>query len=309
MSGPFELGLALPPTPDAQTLAPTLAYADTAGFSHIWAPDRTLSAQPAFLDALTVLSALAVLTRNVTIGPVSLVASRRNPVNTAHALASVEYLSGGRLTVGVGVSGIEPKEFAIAGIDTAVRGAVTDEYLHLWRRLWGEEEVTHEGVHYRCDDITLHPKPSRHIPVWIAGGSEAAQRRAGRLGDAWIPTFVTPDSYPAQFDVVRRTAEDCGRDPDAITPAVYVFGAIAEDGALARQVADGALQGMLGAPLAALEQSCLVGTPDDWAAQLGRWQEAGVRHVSAVLFTQSLLDDVRLVGETVLPRLGAAARA
>ena len=71
----LELGLALPPTPDARTLAPTLAYADTAGFSHIWAPDRTLSAQPQFLDALTVLSTLAVLTKNVSIGPVSLIAS------------------------------------------------------------------------------------------------------------------------------------------------------------------------------------------------------------------------------------------
>ena len=304
----LELGLALPPTPDARTLAPTLAYADTAGFSHIWAPDRTLSAQPQFLDALTVLSTLAVLTKNVSIGPVSLIASRRNPVNTAHALASVEYLSGGRLTVGVGVSGIEPKEFAIAGVDTAVRGAVTDEYLHLWRRLWGEEEVSHDGVHYRCDDITLHPRPNRHIPLWIAGGSEAAQRRAGRIGDAWIPTFVTPDAYPAGFDVVLRTAQDVGRDPDAITPAVYVFGAIAQDREVARQIADGALQGMIGAPLAAVEQSCLVGTGDDWVAQLQRWQEAGVRHVSAVLFTASLLEDVRLLGETVLPRIRTGAR-
>ncbi|MBL8932873.1 MAG: LLM class flavin-dependent oxidoreductase [Kineosporiaceae bacterium] len=308
MSEPLELGLALPPTPDAQTLAPTLAYADAAGFSHIWAPDRTLSAQPPFLDALTVLGALAVLTQHVTIGPVSLIASRRNPVNTAHALASVEYLSGGRLTVGVGVSGIEPKEFAIAGIDTAVRGAVTDEYLHLWRRLWGEEEVTHDGVHYRCDDITLHPRPNRHIPVWVAGGSEAAQRRAGRLGDAWIPTFVTPDAYTAGFDVVRGTAQDAGRDPDAITPAVYVFGAISQDREVARQIADLSLQGMIGAPLAAVEQSCIVGTGDDWVAQLERWQEAGVRHVSAVLFTQSLQDDVRLLGETVLPRIGAGVR-
>lgn len=307
MSRPLELGLALPPTPDAQTLAPTLAFADGAGFSHIWAPDRTLSAQPPFLDALTVLSTLAILTKNVTIGPVSLIASRRNPVITAHALASVEYLSGGRLTVGVGVSGIEPKEFAIAGVDTAVRGAVTDEYLHLWRRLWGEADVTHEGIHYQCDGITLHPKPNRHIPLWIAGGSEAAQRRAGRVGDAWIPTFVTPDTYAPGFDVVRRTAQDAGRDPDAITPAVYVFGAIAQDRELARQIADGALQGMIGAPLAAVERSCLVGTGDDWVAQLERWQEAGVRHVSAVLFTRSLLDDVRLLGDTVLPRIGHAA--
>lgn len=300
---PIEFGLVLPPLPDVASLASTLRYVDGAPFDTVWVPDRTL-ADTTFLDALTVLGALSLATSRVRIGPASLVASRRNPVLTAHALATANYLSGGRLVVGVGVSGIEPNEFAVAGVDPQRRGTLTDEYMGLWRRLWSEDDVDHEGA-YACRGVTIGPRPDKPIPVWIAGNSPAANRRAGRLGDGWLPCFVTPARYPGEWATVGEVAAAEGRDPGAIVPGVYLFGAVARRSDDARAVLDGALQAMLGAPLTALADSCVVGTPAEWVEQIERWKAAGARHVSVLLFTGDLDSDVRIVGEEVLPVFAA----
>jgi probable F420-dependent oxidoreductase len=302
VQAPVDFGLVLPPCTDPGTLLATLKYADGAGFHTVWVPDRTIAEVP-FLDALSVLGALAVATTRVRIGPVSLIASRRNPVLTAHALASIDHLSDGRLVVGVGVGGIEPNEFAVVGVDPASRGALTDEHLHLWRRLWSQADVDHDGRGFHCQGVTIGPPPAGRIPVWIAGSSPAAQRRAGRLGDGWIPVFTTPTRYGRQWEVVTDAASAADRDPMAIVPGVYLFGSIGSTAADPKARLDAALQRMLGSPLASMADSCLCGTPGEWVEQIGRWTAVGVRHVSALLFSDDLERDVRLVGEEVLPAL------
>jgi alkanesulfonate monooxygenase SsuD/methylene tetrahydromethanopterin reductase-like flavin-dependent oxidoreductase (luciferase family) len=122
----------LPPCPSPDELRVTASYADDSGLHSLWVTDRTVAGMP-WLDGLTVLSALALATRRVQIGTSVLVLPRRNPVYVAHALASVEYLSNGRLIAGSGVgnAAVSGPEFEIAGVDMAQRGRLTDEYLDL----------------------------------------------------------------------------------------------------------------------------------------------------------------------------------
>ena len=109
-----------------------------------------------------------------------------------------------------------PKEFEASGVPFKERGRRTDEAIQIIRRLWLEDEVTFHGEFYRLDRITIFPKPAQKPPpIWIGGKSEAAMRRAGRLGDGWIPSFITPDEFRRGVEQVQRYARDAGREVPA----------------------------------------------------------------------------------------------
>jgi len=166
----LQLGLVLPPCLTGDELRAVARDADDSTLHSLWVTDRTVAGTP-WLDALTVLGALAGVTRRVQIGTSVLVLPRRNPVHVAHALATADHLTGGRLIAGIGVgnAAVSGPEFAIAGTDMTQRGRLTDEYLALVRRLWTEDD----------GDTSLAPKPGRHVPVWIGGSTSAAAGRRG----------------------------------------------------------------------------------------------------------------------------------
>jgi alkanesulfonate monooxygenase SsuD/methylene tetrahydromethanopterin reductase-like flavin-dependent oxidoreductase (luciferase family) len=93
------------------------------------------------------------------------------------------------------------------------RGRRTDEAIAIMRRCWSEDEVTFAGEFWRLDRITVLPKPVQQpMPVWIGGNSEAAMRRAGRLGDGWIPSFITPEQFRVGVDTTLAFAAEAGRE-------------------------------------------------------------------------------------------------
>ncbi|WP_283136822.1 LLM class flavin-dependent oxidoreductase [Rhizohabitans arisaemae] len=308
---PFpELGLVLPPAVPPGLLWPAVETADQGGFGSIWVTDRTIAHTP-WLEAHTVLGALAARTSTVRIGTSVLSVARRNPVLTAHALATADFLSGGRLLAGVGLGGLEPAEYAIAGVPMARRSALTDEYIELMRRLWREESVDHEGAAYRCSAVGLSPRPAAPIPVWVGGNSPAAHARAGRLGDGWLSVFAGPGDFAAGWRRVRDHASAAGRNPEDLTPAAYAFAAIGTRPGEAEAVLDPAIRSLFGAPLEQFESACLYGTADRWVDTVGRFGEAGARHVNVLLFSADLARDVETIASSVIPRLstpGALAR-
>src|SRR3546814_18061820 len=101
------------------------------------------------------------------------------------------------------------------GIPCEQRGAISDETLRIVRKLWTEETVTHHGTRWNFDDVKVSPKPLQkpHVPILVGGESKAAQVRAGKLGDGWHPTGVTPEEFPAGCAFVRTVATKEGRDP------------------------------------------------------------------------------------------------
>ncbi|MFF3585152.1 LLM class flavin-dependent oxidoreductase [Streptomyces mirabilis] len=310
MSNPtsgLRLGLVLPPCPTPHELRASASYIDDSGIHSLWVTDRTVAGMP-WLDALTALGTLAAVTRRVRIGTSVLVLPRRNPVHVAHALATVDHLSEGRLIVGVGVgnSAVSAAEFDIAGVDMARRGRVTDEYLDLLRRLWTSDDVDHEGEGWRWAGVSLAPKPVRWVPVWVGGSTSAARRRAGRAGDGWLAVFSSPERFPAEWTEVQEEARSHGRDGASLVPAAYLFGAIDEDGTTSRHTLDATLRGFLGAPLEAVADTCIWGTPEQWLDRLAAWEAAGVRHVNVALFTDRLEYDTRLIGEHIVPHLSHA---
>jgi probable F420-dependent oxidoreductase len=172
-----------------------------------------------YLEPLSMLCFLAGATTTIRFAPSVLVLPYRNPVLTAKMLATIDVLSGGRLFVGVGVGWMR-EEFEVMGSPPfATRGAVADEWLQLFVKLWTEDNPVFEGTFYQVRDIGCFPKPVQkpHPPIFVGGNSRPAIRRAAKYGQSWhafrIPAGELAGHVAYLTDHVRangRPAAACG---------------------------------------------------------------------------------------------------
>jgi len=210
---------------------PTLLYrlaerAEELGFDSVWVGD-SLTARPR-IDALTTLAAIGARTKRVRLGTAIYLAALRHPLLLAYQLASLDWMTGGRIDFGIGFGKrSEPsqeQEFTILGLDQASRMSRSEEAVHVMRRLWRENDVAYYGAFTRFEHVTIEPKPAQTggVPVWLASNDvEAGLRRVGRMGDGWMNNIKSPEVYRLCWDKVRAYAADAGRDPDSIQPACY----------------------------------------------------------------------------------------
>jgi probable F420-dependent oxidoreductase len=167
-------------------------------------------------DPLDLLAYLAAKTATIRLGTGVLVLPEHQPAQLAKRCATIDRLSSGRLTLGIGVGWLR-EELEAVGVDPDTRGARTDESIDVLRALWTEPEVTHHGEHFHLERARSYPKPIQPtIPIHIGGHSRVAARRAGRVGDGFHPLGVADDVLPSRMDDLRAAAHDAGRDPDTI---------------------------------------------------------------------------------------------
>jgi probable F420-dependent oxidoreductase len=190
--------------------------ADASGWDGVFVWDHLAFAWgvPA-ADPWTVLAAIATSTERVRLGTAVTPVARRRPHVLAHQVATLDNLSGGRVTFGAGLGG-STSEFGKFGepTDARVRAAMLDEGLELLRRLWSGEEVTHRGDHYVAEGVTLAPTPvQEHLPVWIGGNRPASLRRAARW-DGWLADSADPTGMTLSPDDIARSIAVIGRSDD-----------------------------------------------------------------------------------------------
>ena len=195
-------------------------------YEHIVVPGVYRSAYPysssgrmpdaRFADALDWIAFLSAVTEHIAFGTGMLILPEHNPVELAKRAATIDRLSGGRLFLGVGVGWLK-EEFESLGVPWEHRGARTDEYIQVMRRLWAAGEATFTGRFVQFRRTLCFPKPLQvpGIPVIVGGHTEAAAARAGRIGDGFYPA-VAPDRLAELLRIVRRSAEEAGRDPARI---------------------------------------------------------------------------------------------
>ena len=184
-----------------------------------YAPDgrMTLPDHADIPDPLDLLAYIAGKTSTLGLGTGLIVLPEHHPVQLAKRLATIDRLSGGRLLVGVGVGWLR-EELEALNVDPATRGKRTDECIEAMRVLWREEEPTHHGTFFSFTKACSHPKPVQPggVPIHIGGHSEAAARRAGRLGDGFHPLGLAGGALSERIAQMRDAAQEAGRDPDAI---------------------------------------------------------------------------------------------
>jgi probable F420-dependent oxidoreductase len=185
------------------------------GFPIEGRPPGPYNAAMPILEPLVTIGFLAAATSRMTLGTEVLVLPQRDPTLVAKQVSTLDTLSGGRIRLGVGV-GWQESEYEALGADFHTRGARMDEAIALLRTYWTEPQVTLTGPYYRATSMGMEPKPpqGRRLPIWIGGGSDAALRRVGRLGDGWLASRVTDaEDGRRSIAAIRRYAEEAGRDP------------------------------------------------------------------------------------------------
>jgi len=176
----------------------------------------------ACLDQLTVLAFIAGQTTKLRLGTSVMIVPYRNPIVAAKALATLDVLSNGRVTLGVGAGWLKEEFEALDLPAFEERGAVTDEYIRAFIELWTSDDPTFEGKYVNFSNLHFLPKPVHkpNIPIWVGGESNRAIRRAARMGNAWHPLgsnpnfpLSTPELLKASMDRLAARTEREGRDP------------------------------------------------------------------------------------------------
>jgi probable F420-dependent oxidoreductase len=182
------------------------------GFDSLWLSERITGPAP---DPITAMAFAAGRTTKLKFGTSVLVLPGRNPMILAKELATLDRLSNGRLLPAVGLGAPDPMEHQAFGVQREERAALFDEMLPLLRRFWSEDSVDHEGPRFTYKAASVLPKPKQQpLDVWLGGIAPSELRRVGRLGDGWLPSFVTPDDVAEKRLVVEQAAEAAGRTMD-----------------------------------------------------------------------------------------------
>ena len=174
-----------------------------------------------------------------------LILPQRNPVVLAKELATLDYMSGGRLDLGIGVGWLK-EEFEALGVPFAERGARTDEHIAAMRALWEKDDASYKGRFVSFEGMSCNPKPvAGRVPIHIGGHSEVAAKRAARLGDGFFPATGSPVDVGPLIAFMRKSAAEHGRDPTSIEVTTGCPGAIPGSGQDAvKAVADTAARGV-----------------------------------------------------------------
>jgi probable F420-dependent oxidoreductase len=185
------------------------------GIDSVWFSERLSSPLPV-PEPMTTMAAVAARTRRLKFGPSVLIMPFRTPVLAAREMAMIDYLSGGRMLPAVGIGVESEREFQAAGVPFRERGRRTDEAIRIMRLCWEQDEVTYAGEFWKLERVSVLPKPAQKpFPLWIGGNSEAAMRRAGRFGDGWIPSFITPSQLRIGVEKTQAFAQAAGREVPA----------------------------------------------------------------------------------------------
>ena len=244
---PTTFGTSMPSRGDMASPANlrTLAQrAESLGFDSAWVSDHiilprsvdsfypyaangvaTFRPDEDYYEPLAALNFLAGCTQKIRLGTHVLILPYRNPVLTAKMISTLDVLSEGRFILGAGVGWME-EEFKALGLDTfARRGAVTDEYIQLFKELWTKDNPEFQGEHYQLSDSGFQPKPVQkpHPPIWIGGHTNPAIRRAAKYGDGWMPiglrppAILEPEELAEKITRLRRLTMEAGRPEDAVS--------------------------------------------------------------------------------------------
>ena len=261
-----------------QAVVDIAVAAEALGFDSLWVGERVFypgkapAEAPIDFEPLTVLSYVAARTTRIRLGTSTLILPYRHPVLVAKAVASLDQLSGGRVTLGVGAGWLEA-EFTALGVPFAQRGAICDEYILALKELWTSDQPHFQGRFCSFGPLTFSPKPVQqpHPPIWIAGDSDRALRRAVELGDGWQPELGF-DELETAGRRLRELSDAAGRVPPLL--------------AVGRRLS------LVQEPMGA-DREPMHGNPQQVASDVRRYAELGVSHFIFGIYRPSAAEIVR----------------
>jgi probable F420-dependent oxidoreductase len=273
--------------------------AEQAGVHSVWTIDRIVFNNP---EALMSLAAVAGATSRVKLGTCVLLAPLRKPAVLAKQVATLDYVSGGRAILGLGV-GSRQDDFQVTDIELEHRGGRSEEVIGLLRKAWSGEPLQSQGKFYDYDVGPIGPFPvNGQIPIWMGGGADTALRRIARVGDGFIGSpGGGMERYQASWKKIVEYAREYGRSPASIHNSMLVYACVDPDRDRAERTSLSFLHYYYGPQRSDLSSS-LVGPADACVEKAREFLDAGAETLIIGAYTASLDQLDRLLTD-VVPRL------
>jgi probable F420-dependent oxidoreductase len=270
------------------------------GCHSVWTIDRVAYDN---LEPLTQLAAAAGATHKIRLGSSVLLGNLRHPSHLAKIVATLDFISNGRVILGLGF-GSRENDYKAVEIPFEHRGSRAVEQVQLMKRLWTEDNVTHKGKFFNVENLTVGPRPVQkpHPPIWTGGSAETALKRAGTWADGFICGSSAIPDFPATWEKVAAYAKAAGRDSHKITKAGLTFMAIDDDQAKAVKTVEDYVMRYYGRLRADVADTSLVGSP---AAIVERMQTFLSKGLDTLIIGLADPDprQLDLFGEKVLPKI------
>ena len=275
--------------------------AEEIGLHSLWVIDRIAYDN---LEPLTLLAAAASVTTKIRLGTSVLLVGTRHPTLLAKTVATLDFISGGRFTLGVGF-GSRESDFTAVEIPYEHRGSRAEEAIKLMKRLWTEDNVTHKGKFFNLENVTIGPRPIQrpHPPIWTGGGAEVALKCAARLADGYICGSSAIPDFPSVWEKIVGFAVAAGRKPEAIEKAGLTYMSIDENKAKAVEDCAAYLTRYYGKVRMDVEKTFVVGAPEACAERIRSFFSKGLDTLIIGLARPDP-KQLDLLGEKVLPLLG-----
>lgn len=299
------LGLAGFPFNDASDYWGWIKLCDEGGVNSLWQSDRLISRDPQ-LETMSVMAALAGATKRIKFGMNVASLGLRDPIVTAKACATIDFLSNGRLLPMFGVGSARSPDFRTTGKPTAGRGARTNEAVQIMRKLWQEDEVDFDGEHYQLKGATISPKPiQKRLPLWLGGSSKAAIERTARWSTGWQAGIENAEDVKPVIDAIKAACDEYGTsiDEDHYGAGFGFFFGSEDDPIVQKQMA-----GLAKLTGKSAEGFFAVGGAEEILARIGEFHAAGahkfvLRPIAGN--TSEVMEQTEALIDQVLPELAA----
>jgi probable F420-dependent oxidoreductase len=309
----------------AADILPIALLCERLGFDSVWGNDhmttqryvqREFAEPPNYYEPLVTFTWVAARTTRLRVGTCILVLPMRHLAVAAKQTATLDQLSGGRLILGVGTGAYREEYEALFPDARGIhRGTLVDEGMKVLRLLFTERRVTFRGRHVHLEDVESFPKPAQNpLPIYAGGNHPEVRRRAGELGDGWLPAVLSPEEIKRGVEDVRRAAEKAGRDGSRIdiAPQFAVSIGRTHEEAVRRFRASQLYKHLESLKTTTLreqtggyEQRNLIGSPEEICERIRVYQQAGVTTFAGLLFVAGTVaemqDAIELFGREVLP--------
>jgi probable F420-dependent oxidoreductase len=309
-----------------EDILPTALLAERMGFDSVWGNDhmttqqyvqREWSQPPNFFEPLITFTYVAARTERIKLATGIIVLPMRTMPVLAKQVATLDQLSGGRVILGVG-TGAYREEFEAVDPDRrgARRGEIVDEGMRALRQLFTERSATFRGRHVRFEAVECFPKPRQSpLPMYAGGNHPEVRRRAGEMGEGWMPAVLSPEELRRGVEDVHRAAAKAGRDGGAIDIAPQFACSIGRthEEAVRRFEASQLYKHLESLKRSTLreqqaggfEQRNLIGSPEEICERIRAYERVGVTTCSGLLFVANTVpemhDAIELFGREVIP--------
>ena len=278
------------------------------GYDSFWTGEHIVYHRP-ILEAVTVITRAAALTKKIKVGPATQILPLRHPTINAKQILSLDVMSGGRVLVTVGVGGDYPREFHACGIPIKERGRRVQESIEIMKKYWTGERFDYDGKIFQLEDVDMLPKPTNPggPPIWVSGRQDAPMKRAATIADGWNPYMYTADRSEWSFKRVKEFADEAGRILDKnYVFANFIYYSLFDDQNEARKWGVKELSYRYDQDFSELvDKYCAYGPPDRIIDYLAKYIEAGCNYLilAPIMPPESRKSHLERFASEVLPEL------